>query len=149
MGHSQKSPRLKGIRDCSEIRRSMKEPNEDGRPEGRPCIQHGKAGLSPSWRRGNHRFRRRQEQPFSSCCRRTSTRKRRRLALRQQERPSCRKRTCRNRSSCWSMLRQHQERHLRRRNRSKIQQHRELNRHRIRSNWRFGSRRGGPWPRER
>ena len=31
--------------------------NEHGRPEGRPCIQHGKAGLSPSWRRGSHRIR--------------------------------------------------------------------------------------------
>ena len=60
--------------------------NEHGRPEGRPCIQHGKAGLSPSWRRGSHRirpWRRRmrvrqpQGQPFSFCRRRTSTRKRR------------------------------------------------------------------------
>ncbi len=118
-----------GIQNCSEDKRLMKVRNEDGRPEGRPCIQHGKAGLSPSWRRGSHRirpWRRRmrvrqpQGQPFSFCRRRTSTRKRRRMAQQQLGQPSCRRRTCRSRSSCWSRLRLHLVRHHRHTCRSRM-----------------------------
>ena len=148
----------------------MKVRNEDGRPEGRPCIQHGKAGLSPSWRRGSHRirpWRRRMRvrqprgQPFSFCRRRTSTRKRRRMAQQQLGQPSCRRRFCRSRSSCWSRLRRHlvQRHHHKHRSmrlrRHPVQRHHHrrrsmrLRRGRVRGLGRFGSRQGSPWPRER
>ena len=135
--------------------------NEHGRPEGRPCIQHGKAGLSPSWRRGSHRirpWRRRmrvqqpQGQPFSFCRRRTSTRKRKRQAQQQLGQPSCRKQPCRNRSSCWSRLRPHlgQRRHTCRSIRLPWHRGNGRGRRRSRSSLgRIGSRRGSPWPRER
>ena len=151
----------RGIQNYSEIRRPMKVGNEHGRPEGRPWIQHGKAGLSPSWRRGSHRIRpwRRmmrvrqlQGQPFSFCRKRTSTRKRKRQAQQQLGRPSCRKQPCRSRSNCWSKLRLHlgQRRHTCRSIRLPWRRGSGRGRRRNRNSLgRIGSRRGSPWPRER